>query len=387
MRIGIDGTLLHGRYSGVEYSIHHLLHALARCDAENEFVVYVPAGFQPDGDFPPSFTWHYTSFPGRRRLRRIFWQQCQLPRQLVRDGVDIHHGPGYIIPLRCPVPAVVTVYDIIALTHPRLCRLANFLHYRWALPRVLRRAARVIVPSESVKDDIVRLFPETAPRLRVVPLGIDEVYFHPIKDETAKRVRAKFALPERYILFIGNLEKKKNLRMLIEVFGDLKARHAIPHHLVLAGCLRTATADLHHAIQNVSDNNSIHLLDYVPQEDLPALYRAAEVFVLPSLVEGFGLPVLEAMALGTPVVASNRGALPEVVADAGLLCDPEDPQSLREALLRLINDQHLRLRLSEAGNKRAQEFTWKKTAEQVISIYREVYIEHCATKEECRTGA
>jgi len=373
MKIGIDGTLLHGNYSGVEYSIHHLLNALVADDRENKYIIHVGANFQPDPTSPTNFEWKHTSFPATRRLRRIFWQQWQLPPQLLLDGVDVFHGPGYITPVHCPVPSVVTVYDVIALTHPELCSMGNRLHYRWMLPRVLRRATRAIVPSEAVRDDVLHLFPEITDRIRVVPLGIDGAFFDQPDTETLGHVRAKYHLPEHFILFLGNLERKKNLSLLVQAFSELKAASVIPHRLVLAGCLKTATEDLHKSIEDTAAGATIRLLDYVPGEDLPSLYQLADVFVLPSLVEGFGLPVLESMALGTPVVASNRGALPEIVADAGLLCDPEDRVSLTDALLRLITDEGLRDRLIEAGRIRARQFTWKTAARRVMAIYREAF--------------
>lgn len=371
MRIGIDGTLLHGQYSGVEYAIHHLLRELAAADTENEYVVYVDSGFSPEAGYPPNFHWKSVRFSGHQRLRRIVWQQGQLPARLRKDRVDVFHGPGYVIPFRCPVPSVVSVYDIIALTHPEFCRRSNRLHYGFVLPRSLLQATRIVVPSASVQTEITQRYPVVSGKLRVVPLGINPTFFSQPSPGALAQVKTKYDLPDSFLLFIGNLEAKKNLNRLIGVFHALTAGHHLPHHLVLAGSKRHVSPELTNLIGEMQLDPCVHLLDYVPEDDLRAIYCLAEVFVFPSLIEGFGLPVLEAMALGTPVVASNRGALPEVVGDAGLTVDPESVREVASALFRVISDSELRHSLIEKGRERAQRYSWQETARQVIAIYRE----------------
>jgi glycosyltransferase involved in cell wall biosynthesis len=373
MRIAIDGTLLHGQYSGVEYAIHHLLRELAATDSENEYIVYVPAGFTSERDSPPNFSWRRISFQGSRRLRRILWQQCQLPGRLRKDGVAIFHGPGYVIPVRCAVPSVVTVYDIIALTHPELCRLSNRLHYGIVLPNSLRTATRVVVPSHSVRNEILHRFPDIEDKIRVVPLGINPVFFSQPSPTEREQVKVKYNLPDHLLLFIGNLEAKKNLRQLIGIFHGLRVQQGLPHHLILTGSKQQAhVEELTALVADLKLDAYVHLLGYLPETDLRCLYALADVFVFPSLIEGFGLPVLEAMALGAPVVASDRGALPEVVGDAGILVDPEAADEVASALHRVLTDSQLRLDLIRKGRQRARQYSWQNTARQVIEVYEEV---------------
>jgi glycosyltransferase involved in cell wall biosynthesis len=369
MRIGINGMLLWGDFSGVEVAIDRLVAALARIDARNEYVLYVSRDFA--GATPSRANWsvHRTSVCARNRLARIAWEQSQLPRLALRDSLDVLHAPGYLAPLRCRVPVVLTIYDLFALTQPALSRPANVLYYRLALPRSVHRAARIIVPSRFVGDG-VRAHQRVPPdRITVIPLGVDPL-FQPVTDpQQLHAVQRKYRLPDRFLLFVGNLEPKKNLPRLLQAFAQ--ATKALPEALalVIAGKPAWGCGELPALVGKLRVQDRVHFLNYVPLPDLPALYTLAEVLVFPSLCEGFGLPALEAMACGTPVVASGTTALGETVGDAAETVDPESTDSIAQGIANVLNHPERREELVTRGRRRAADFTWDRTAERTIGVY------------------
>lgn len=357
MRIGIDGSLLYGNYSGVEYAIWNLLKSLAKMDGDDEFVVYVPHDFRNDVEFPSNWRFVRTRFDGEQKLLRVLWQQLVLPRLMLKDKLDVFHAPAYIMPLRSSVPTVLTVYDAIAFTHPQFCTLANRLHYRRIMPPSLQKAQRVIVPSQAICSDLVNVLRVPAEKIQVTPLGVEDVFFEEPSREHQQAVKEKYELPDRFILFVGNIELKKNLPMLLGIWTK-----ELPL-LVIAGA-RLIGIELFGRFHNIKT------LGYVPREELPALYTLATASVFPSHYEGFGLPPLEAMACGTPVIASNAGALPEVVGKAAMLANPDEPSEWAVAMELIVKDAGLRERLVRLGRERARQFRWERTARATLEVYR-----------------
>lgn len=366
MRIAIDGQLLWGRYSGVERCIWELVCHLQQLDTPHQFVLYVP----PDSRefFPPPEGWtvQRTGFsPGRRGLR-ILWQQAVLPRLLERDRIDLLHGPGYVLPWRPGRPAVVTIYDLIALQHPAWCRRSNVWYYRLLLPRSARRAKAVIVPSAATRTALeteLHLPPE---RIHLIPLGVPERFRVLAGPARRTEVRQRYGLPERFVLFVGNLEPKKNLETALRAFAELRRRGRAEGFVIAS-----AKAWGDRAVRRVlaALGPTVKELGYVPDVDLPVLYQLAQALVFPSLVEGFGLPPLEAMAGGTPVITSNRPALPEVVGEAALQVEPRDVEGWVEALERVLTDADLRREMVRRGLERAARFSWKRAAERTVEVY------------------
>jgi glycosyltransferase involved in cell wall biosynthesis len=378
VRIGIDGSLLYGNYSGVEYAIWNLLQSLAKMDGDDEFVVYVPHDFRSDVEFPSNWRFVRARFDGEQKLLRVLWQQLVLPRLMQKDKLDVFHAPAYVMPLRSPVPTVLTVYDAIAFTHPQFCTLANRLHYRRIMPPSLQKARRVIVPSQAIRSDLVNVLHVPAEKIEVIPLGVEDLFFAEPRHEhrrtenratsvsewsntepsreRQRAVKEKYQLPDRFFLFVGNIEAKKNLGVLTA------ASRSLP--LVIAGGkVRGA-----YCVLRIAEGD--RLLGYVPRADLPALYSLATAFVFPSHYEGFGLPPLEAMACGTPVIASTAGALPEVVSKAAMLANPDEPSEWALAMELIVKDASLRERLIQRGRERVRQFTWERTAQTTLEVYR-----------------
>jgi len=370
-RIAIDAQVLGPAVSGVERSVAALIrHAPAQAP-DWRFVVYHPRGEPMPSDAGGNVSFRPALLPTRRRPIRIGWQQGILPLRLRLDHANLLHAPAYTAPLLCPVPVVLTIYDTIALRFPELSKRLNVLHYRLFLRRSARRAARIIVPSRATRDDVVDMLDVPPEKVRVVPLGVSEE-FRPAHDpEALRRVRAELGLPERFILFAGNLEPKKNVPVLIEAHAAAYRSGRIGRQLVIAGRNAWRYGAIYDAVRRLDAQDIVRFTGPVPAEKLPALYSAADLFVFPSVYEGFGLPPLEAMACGTPVIVSRAGALPEVVGDAALSVRPGEVRELRTAIEKALTNQFLARKLSALGRERASAFTWQAHARATVAVYAE----------------
>lgn len=371
MQVTINGMLLSRCVSGVELSILNLARTLASAGSEM-YRVRVPADFReslPTGERIQVVRSHV---PGRYRPLRLLWEQFALPRILQKDGTDVLHAPAYLLPIRSTCPTVLTVYDAMALTHAHWCRAINRLNYRMLMPPSIRRANAIIVPSEFTARQLVSLFPEAGEKVRVIPLGVSEMFRADADERADEQVIRSHGIPSPYLLFVARHEPKKNLRALVEAFHLLKANDGIPHKLVLAGASGWGCRSAYRRIHELGLSGDVIRPGFIPNESLPALYRQADVFVFPSLYEGFGLPPLEAMACGTPVVCSKTGSLPEVVEDAALLVDPTRPPDIARGIFTVLEDRDTRTALSQLGRIHASTFSWEATAQRTDDVYREV---------------
>lgn len=298
---------------------------------------------------------------------RVVWEQMILPLKLKQHKIDVYHGPAFASPLLKTCPQVVSIHDMTVHLFPE----QHSVHTRWylrvLLPAMLRANDAVITVSESAKADILKFGKVKADQVCVIPLGVEE-RFQQIQDELRLSiVREKYALEKDFILFVGMIEPRKNLGNLVDAF----LMDSLPQFcdLVLAGSLGWGYSELLRKIGASSDKRSIRMPGYVDHADLPALYSAATAFVYPSFYEGFGLPILEAMACGTPVITSSISSLPEVAGDAAILVDPTDAKALASALQRIVKDSSLRQDLSRRGRQRASLFTWQQSAEKTLAVY------------------
>ncbi len=269
---------------------------------------------------------------------------------------------------------VVTVLDLIPLALPELYRPERNVFYKMyqrLLRRVVRRAKAVMTISEHSKKDILACFGIADEKVHTVPLGVDSV-FRRIEDPVRLvSIREKYGIHRPFVFYVGGIDPRKNVGRLVQAYGEFAKHTGGRYDFVLAGGIRTEAEfpDLERSIRGSGLGDRIRITGFVPLEDLPLLYSSAEMFVFPSLYEGFGLPVLEAMACGTPVVSSNASCMPEVVGDAGLLVDPASVDRMAEAMIRLVRHPHLKRRLVQLGIQRTKQFTWRKTAERTFSLY------------------
>ena len=286
-----------------------------------------------------------------------------------REAVDLLHYPASTGCLFPPRPVVQTVHDLCFLRHPEWFPASKNLYYRLLIGPTARKADLLLADSQATAEDIQVLLDIPENRIRVTPLGVG-AEFYPRSQDERQAVCSKYSLPDQFFLFIGTLEPRKNLVRLIKAWD--KAYDSGLPHLVIAGRRGWKAGAIFDALRRVRHGDALHLPGFVPDEDLPALLSAAQALVWPSLMEGFGLPPLEAMACGTPVLTSNLSSMPEVVGHAGLLVNPVNEDQIAEAMITLAHDGRLCASLSELGSRRVKRFSWDRTAQLTAAAYREL---------------
>jgi len=305
-----------------------------------------------------------------RPAQRILWEQLALPSAVRRVKADVLHATAFVAPIIHSAPTIITIYDLSFALFPQYFRGFNQTYLRVGMRLSAHRAQRLITISDCTRRDVHRLYNVPLDRIDVAYPGVDET-LQPLPPDRVETFRRAKNLPEKFLLFLGTLEPRKNLITLVRAFTQLKQTYP-EAALVLAGGVGWLADDLFAAIDASGVKDSIVLPGYVAAEDKALWYAAATAFVYPSIYEGFGLPPLEAMACGTPVIVSNAASLPEVVGDAGLLIAPEDVSSWTAALIRMWNDSAYRAELVDRGRQQAAQFTWRETARQTMIAYRQV---------------
>jgi len=310
-------------------------------------------------------------YEGRYFPVRAAWMQAVLPGALKHVHPDLCHFTNYLAPLSVSCPYVVTVYDMTLYIMPKYHRFKKLVLDRTLIPMVARRADAILTISKSARADIVRFLRVPAEKVKVVT-GAASPDFAPVDDPTRlDEVRVRYGLCGPFILYVGTIEPRKNLVRLMQALARLK-KMGLPHKLAVVGQPGWQCAPIFAEVERLGLKRDVVFTGYVPFEDLPALYSAAESMAFPSLYEGFGLPVVEAMACGTPVVTSNTSSLSEVADGAALLVDPLSVDEIADALHRLHTNEALREELSDLGRERAQNYTWEESARSALRVYEEV---------------
>ncbi len=310
--------------------------------------------------------------PTHNPIIRLFWEQVIQPRALRASQAHLLHALAFAGPRQISIPWIVTIYDLSFMKFPASFNSLNRVYLNYAVRDSLRRSDRAIAISESTKRDLVSQFRVRPAKVQVIYCGVD-LSFMPASDpSSAAQLRARYSLSEKFILYVGTIEPRKNIVRLLRAFARAKRDAGLPHRLVLVGARGWKYEEVDRVIEEEGIAREVVFTGYVPQEELASCYRAADLFVYPSLYEGFGLPPLEAMACGTPVVTSNTSSLPEVVGDAALLVDPEDEQALAGAIVRALTDHSLRERMTARGVAQAARFSWARAARETTALYREV---------------
>ena len=367
MRIGIDARKLHD--FGIGTYIRNLLRQLARLDHDTEFVLLArPEDCEPLAALGENFR----SLPETSRPYSVA-EQIRIPFALKREGVTLFHAPHYVLPPLVSCRSVVTIHDCIHLMFPQYLpnRLAH-VYARTSISLAARRATRVLTVSESSKRDILRFVDVPADKIAVIYNAYDERFGVEPDEADVVRVRERYQLHDEFVLYAGNVKPHKNLERLIEAFHMVRDRGLDQLKLVLIGDEISRYAALRRAVHQHQLHKYVRFLGYLPEETLAVMYRLAGVFVFPSVYEGFGLPPLEAMASGTPVVTSNVSSLPEVAGDAAILVDPYDPRAIADGIFRVLTDETLRRDLRRKGLARAHQFSWEQSVRRVRDIYNEV---------------
>ncbi|GBC95572.1 GDP-mannose-dependent alpha-(1-6)-phosphatidylinositol monomannoside mannosyltransferase [bacterium HR16] len=371
MRVGINVHLLSTTHTGIQHYIRALVPEMATQATSHEIVLYgesaqlpVPAGEQ--------VRWVPASRPLRSGAQRVLWEQTVLPRQLRRDGVDVFFSPAFVLPILWGGAGVVTVHDLNFEVSPETIHPVRRAYLRRITRWSAQRARKVIAISQSTASDIVRLYSVPSQKLVVIPYGLDAMFNPENARALEPMVRKRYSLPERFLLFVGTLEPRKNLPRLLEAY-TLARRQANLPPLVLVGAPGWQHERILAQARRLGIERHILFAGYIPREHLPGVYAAASALLYPSLYEGFGLPPLEAMGCGTPVLASNTSAMPEVVGDGGILIDPRDVQKIADGILRITLDEMLRQQVIKRGLERAKLFRWDEVAEHTLRVLEEAY--------------
>ncbi len=365
MRIGVSARWLDLPACGPrEYTLHLIRSCLER-DHGNEYVVFHHHRARM-GTFPAA---REVLVPGRSKLA---WDYVSLPIAVAQERIDLFWTPSYIVPFTIRCKSVATVLDLAYLTMPQSYEPLDVLYMRLAMPGSFRRASALLSISEHTRRDLVRLFPFTEEKAVVTPLGIDVSYWQRHSREMENDVRSRYSLPQPYIFYAGSLSPRKGVPYLLQAFAELKRNRRIPHCLVFTGGWSWGNVGVHRLVETLGLRDQVVLLNEVPAEHMAILYRLADLFVYPSLYEGFGLPVLEAMACECPVVCSNMTSLPEVAGDAAILVDPRDAGGLAEVMYWVLTDEAARADLKQRGLRRSECFTWEATADKTLQVFEKV---------------
>jgi len=371
MRIAIDYTAAICQRAGIGRYTRELTQALLALDRENRYVLF-SAGRSADEPQWPSNV-RRRSVPLRDHQLALIWQRLRLPipAELFTGPVDLFHSPDFVLPPLLNAASVVTIHDLSFMRLPH-CSPPPLLDYLTrSVPRSARRADAILADSESTRRDVIELLGIDAQRVHVVYAGVD-ARFAPQPQGTVREVKARYSIAGPYVLAVGTLQPRKNYPRLLQAFAAVRQRSRIPHKLVIVGGRGWLYDEIDATIVRLDLADHVLMPGFVPDDDLPALYAGADLLAFPSLYEGFGLPALEAMACGTPVIASTAPSLPEVCGDAALLVDPTDVPDLADAMEQVLTDEALVTRLTELGRRRAQQFHWEDAARALLAVYRKL---------------
>lgn len=385
MRIGVNEVIIYERSSGTRQREINMLPEVLRqvAAAGGQSVVYLARDLGDEtaqrlvGDAPAA-TVVRTPVPTLPTAQRLVRGALYFPRQARRDRLDLFHTSYFPIPRVQGIPIVLTVNDVRFVHFPETYQPARLRFLRWSTPRAVRRADRIITISQDTKNDLVRHFGALAGKVDVVPVAADPRFRRVTDASQLAAVQARYALPARFILYVGHLEPRKNLTRLVQAYIALRREDAAAPPLVILGKASFGFEPVLALVRQQGLESQVSFTGYVEDADLPAVYSLAEMLAFPSLHEGFGVPLLEAMGCETPIVTSNVSAMPEVAGDAALLVDPRDVDSIAQGMAALLRDEALRRTLVQNGLRRLQEFSVERLAATTLACYRKALADYRA---------
>ena len=377
MNIAIDGRAFLYARTGIEYSISQILKMFLEYHGEHEYLLYGAKGLGRNlvnqcrkrgrsilDNIQP------VPFPFRKLSR--YYLELTTSLAINKADVQVFWGPNYRGVFSKKFKTVITIHDMAHIHYPDYTGKHNYHFFTRYLKEHSRESTRILCPSNVTKSDIVNYLEIPEEKVRVIYWGVDS-HFRPVEDEVVvNRVKNRYGLIGDFILFVGTIQPRKNIEGLLEAFWILNEKKDFSHKLIIAGCKGWKYSEIFNRIEAYGLKEKVKWLGYVDYEDLPGLYSLADVLVLPSYYEGFGFPILEAMACGTPVVTSNVSSMPEVAGDAAILVDPNSPEMIAESIRQVLMDSELNQKLRETGLMRAKEFTWEKSADEIMAVFDEV---------------
>jgi len=365
--VGLDAQLWSPeesyRAAGVSHYIDRLLAHLPAASSALRFVAYLPPGApQHDG-----WLSREALFDTHKPWKRILWEQTCQRWACRHDKLSLLHAPVNVGPLLSRIPQVITVHDLSFFRFPHLFKPAKRAYLQRFTRWSTANARRIITVSNSAREDVIQVLGVAPERVVTVYNGVDAL-MRPAADKELDEFRRRVGLAGPIILFVGTIEPRKNIDLILQAFAHVRS-HGFPHRLVIAGGMGWYYDEVFRSLERLKLGDSVDFPGYVPQADLPLWYSAADLFVYPSLYEGFGFPPLEAMACGTPVIVSNVSSLPEVVGTAGSIVSPNDANALASEIERLLTDDQLHEQRRLAGLARSRSFTWERTAAETFAVY------------------
>jgi len=383
MKIGIEGQrLFRKKKHGMDMVALELINNIQKLDTKNQYVVFV----KPDEDHSALKATDNVKIVELNGGPYPTWEQFALPKAAQKEGCDLLHCTSNTAPIKPGMPLIITLHDIIYMEKLHLFKKSGGTWYqkfgnvyrRLVVPKVIKKSDKIITVSKFEKNRIKEFFGFDEKDDTVVAIynGVSE-HFKPIKDPVElERVKKLYKLPDRYLFFLGNTDPKKNTIGVLKAFSDYLKKTGDDLYLVMLDYEKEALDKLLDEIKDPDLIKRIHLTGYVVNTDLPAIYNQCELFLYPSLRESFGIPMLEAMRCGVPVITSNTSSMPEVSGGAAYIIDPYKPEEITQAIIDILNNEKLKNELIQKGLKQAEKFSWQNMAKEVINLYEEVYQKH-----------
>jgi glycosyltransferase involved in cell wall biosynthesis len=370
MEIGIDVRSMFGTPTGVGRYLSNLLNHISRLDKENSYCLYTDHPIDTPIIQQSNFCQKHLTFPFVQNY--FTWNHFRLPLELLQHPVDLFHFPFYTIPVFRNYRTVVTIHDITYEIHPEWYSWKGLLAMRFFSRYAAKHADRILTDSNNTKQDIINHYKVSENKIAVIYLGVEE-RFGKIDDYSVlEQIRAKYQIASQHvILYVGSIHTRRNIEQLIRAIHIL-CRKMSDIQLLIVGKREYPYFDVHTLVDELALNNQVILSGYIQDSDLPLLYNVADLFIYPSSYEGFGLPPLEAMACGTPVITSNNSSLPEVAGEAAMLIDPLNVEEMAEVMYQVLSDESLRRDLIVKGIAQASKFSWEQAAKETLSVYQEV---------------
>ena len=374
MKITLNASFWNKPNTGTGQYLRALVHALLQRDIDNDYCLITPQRLLEN--VPPCVTVHPAPSRLSENFAKVWFEQIAFVRACQRERADLAHVPYFAPPVFSRTPIIATIHDLIPMILPLYRCSLHVRTYTQLVAVGARRANAIIADSECSKRDIVQRLKIDPARVHVIHLAADENY-RPADAAQIDVVRRKYSLPDKFILYLGGFDQRKNVRVIIQAFARLHDLHTQGFRLVLGGVMLGTDSEFFPDPRRIAreanlPDDAIQYVGWVDEDDKPALYSSATAFAFASLYEGFGLPPLEAMACGTPVICSNASSLPEVVGNAGILVDPNDVDAWAEAMRAVLTNDARRIEMRERGIVQAGRFSWRKCAEETVRVYRSV---------------
>ncbi len=371
IKVLINGLQLSDENSGVQYYTNNLLKEIRKLE-DLQIKALVSKSYFPNIGVSDKLQFQYVDINSKNRLKRIYYENLKLHQFLRQEKFNLYHATNYLLPYFSKFKSVLTIHDLIAINHPQFCQNESVIYFSLLQSRSIKQATKIIAVSNTVKNEIIKKYNVPPEKIVTIYHGVNENFKKENDSFRLNEVKVKYNLPDKFILFVGNIEPKKNLKQLIEAYNLLRKKSEIIHKLVIVGKKGWKYNDVFKKVNELKLDKQVFFNGYIPEDDLPVIYSLADLFVFPSLYEGFGIPPLEAMACEIPVLVSNRGALPEITGGKCIQINPLDIEDIAEGMYNLITDNNLRKKSIEDSKNWVKTFTWEKAAKETVQVYEKI---------------